>query len=114
MSDCLFCKIADGEIPTELILEKENLIAFRDINPQAPTHILIIPRKHIPTLNDLNAADAELIGELILAAKELAEKEEIAESGYRTGFNCNADAGQTVWHVHLHLMGGRKFNWPPG
>ncbi len=114
MSDCLFCKIAEGEIPTELILEQENIVAFRDINPQAPTHILIIPRKHISTLNDLKADDAELIGELILAAKELAEKEGIAESGYRTGFNCNADAGQTVWHVHLHLMGGRKFNWPPG
>ncbi|MBT3216016.1 MAG: histidine triad nucleotide-binding protein [Candidatus Marinimicrobia bacterium] len=114
MDDCLFCKIAAGFIPSELILDRENVVAFRDINPQAPTHILIIPRKHIATLNDLEENDAELMGEMVLAAKDLAEQEGIAESGYRTGFNCNADAGQTVWHVHLHLMGGRKFNWPPG
>ena len=114
MSDCLFCKIVKGEIPAEIVAENDHALAFRDINPQAPTHILIIPRKHIATLNDLEENDAELMGEMVLAAKDLAEQEGIAESGYRTGFNCNADAGQTVWHVHLHLMGGRKFNWPPG
>lgn len=114
MNNCLFCKIAAGEIPADLVMENKMLMAFRDINPQSPTHILIIPRKHIPTLNDLEAQHAELIGEMVLASAELAKQEGISESGYRTGFNCNADAGQTVWHVHLHLMGGRKFSWPPG
>ena len=114
MSECLFCKIVDQEIPADIVYEDEHIIAFRDINPQAPIHILIIPKQHIRTLNDLKGQDAELVGKLILAAKNLAAKEGIAEDGYRTGFNCNSAAGQTVYHVHLHLLGGRKFTWPPG
>ena len=114
MSDCLFCKIVDQEIPADIVYEDEHIMAFRDINPQAPIHILIIPKQHIRTLNDLKGQDAELVGKLILAAKSLAAKEGIAEDGYRAGFNCNSAAGQTVYHVHLHLLGGRKFTWPPG
>ena len=114
MSDCLFCKIVSGDIPADVVYEDERIMAFRDINPQAPIHILIIPIQHIATLNDLESHHAELVGKLILTAKDLAEKEGIAEDGYRTGFNCNSAAGQTVYHVHLHLLGGRKFTWPPG
>jgi histidine triad (HIT) family protein len=112
--DCLFCKIAAGEIPAKLVYEDEDIIAFRDINPQAPTHILLVPRRHIATLNDLAASDAMLAGKLLLQAKALAEREGIAESGYRTVFNCNRDAGQSVYHIHLHLLGGRSLQWPPG
>jgi len=114
MTECLFCKIISREIPADIVYENKRILAFRDINPQAPTHILIIPKVHIPTLNDLESRHAKMVGELILTAKNLAEKEGIAEEGYRTGFNCNAAAGQTVWHVHLHLLGGRTFTWPPG
>ena len=114
MSECLFCKIVDQEIPADIVYEDEHIMAFRDINPQAPIHILIIPKQHIRTLNDLKGQDAELVGKLILAAKNLAAKEGIAEDGYRTGLNSNSAAGQTVYHVHLHLLGGRKFTWPPG
>ena len=114
MTECLFCKIISREIPADIVYENKGILAFRDINPQAPTHILIIPKVHIPTLNDLESHHAKMVGELILTAKNLAEKEGIAEEGYRTGFNCNAAAGQTVWHVHLHLLGGRTFTWPPG
>ena len=114
MSDCLFCKIVDQEIPADIVYEDEHIMAFRDINPQAPIHILIIPKQHIRTLNDLKGQDVELVGKLILAAKNLAAKEGIAEEGYGTGFNWNSAAGQTVYHVHLHLLGGRKFTWPPG
>lgn len=112
--DCLFCRIATKEIPSTTVAETEDWVAFRDINPQAPTHILIVPRKHIPTLNDLAPEDAELAGRLWLAAKALAEKEGIAESGYRAVVNTNAGAGQSVFHLHLHLLGGRAFRWPPG
>lgn len=112
--DCLFCKIADGKIPADKVFEDDFCIAFRDINPQAPTHILIIPRRHIATINDLEPQDSELIGRILLVAKELAQKEGIAEDGYRTVFNCNRDAGQEVFHIHLHLIGGRKMQWPPG
>lgn len=113
-SSCLFCKIAAGEIAAELVYENDTVLAFRDINPQAPTHILIIPRKHIATINDIEAVDAELVGALYLAARELARKEGFAEEGYRVAMNCNAGAGQTVFHIHLHLLGGRPFTWPPG
>jgi histidine triad (HIT) family protein len=113
-SSCLFCKIAAGEIAAELVYENDTVLAFRDINPQAPTHILIIPRKHIATINDLEAVDAELVGALYLAAGDLARKEGFAEEGYRVAMNCNAGAGQTVFHIHLHLLGGRQFTWPPG
>jgi len=114
MDDCLFCKIIAGDIPADRLFENERILAFPDINPQAPTHILIIPKLHIPTLNDLQPEHSELIGELIRIASELAKKEGIAEGGYRTGFNCNDAGGQTVYHIHLHLLGGRTFGWPPG
>jgi len=112
--DCLFCKIAAGEIPSEIIFESEELLAFRDINPQAPTHILIIPREHISTTNELEEKHAALVGKMILAAKQLAQKEGVANQGYRLVFNCNRGAGQAVFHIHLHLLGGRAFSWPPG
>ena len=114
MDNCLFCNIVAGEIPADIVYEYDSIIAFRDINPQAPVHILIIPKLHISTLNDLKPEHAELIGELILSAKDIAKKEGISEAGYRTGFNCNKAAGQTVYHIHLHLLGGRNFSWPPG
>ena len=114
MSDCLFCKIVNGEIPTNFVYEDENVVAFRDIKPQAPTHILIIPREHIGTLNDINQSHKELLGAIQLTASYLAKEEGIYEEGYRTVFNCNRDAGQTVFHIHLHLLGGRSLDWPPG
>ncbi len=114
MTECLFCKIGSGEIPSDKVYENDRLIAFRDIDPQAPTHILIIPREHIETLNDLEEKHSDLLGAMILLAKDLAVKEGIADAGYRTVFNCNADGGQAVYHIHLHLLGGRKMSWPPG
>lgn len=114
MSDTIFGKIARGEIPADLVYEDDDLVAFRDLSPQAPTHILVIPRKPIPTLNDATAGDAELIGKLFLAAARVAREAGIAESGYRTVVNCNAAAGQTVFHLHLHVLGGRPMQWPPG
>lgn len=114
MTDTIFGKIARGEIPVEAIYEDEEVVAFRDINPQAPVHLLVIPRKPIPTLNHAGAADAELIGRLFLAAARVAREAGIAESGYRTVVNCNAAAGQTVFHLHLHVLGGRPLQWPPG
>lgn len=114
MSDCLFCKIAGGEIPAEVVYEDDAVLAFRDISPKAPTHVLIIPRKHIATINDLGDEDTEDIGQLFLAAAKIAKEEGVAEEGYRVVMNCNAGAGQTVFHVHLHLLGGRAMNWPPG
>ena len=113
-SDCLFCKISSGEIPADVVFENENAVAFRDISPQAPTHVLIIPRKHIATINDLGSEDANQVGQLFLAAAAVARNEGIAESGYRVTMNCNAAAGQTVFHLHLHLLGGRQMTWPPG
>jgi histidine triad (HIT) family protein len=114
MADCLFCKIAAGEIPAEKVKEADDWIAFRDISPQAPTHILIIPREHIATLNDVAPGNETLLGSLFLAAKQIAAEEGIAESGYRAVVNCNADAGQAVFHIHMHLLGGREMGWPPG
>ncbi|HSG98284.1 MAG TPA: histidine triad nucleotide-binding protein [Woeseiaceae bacterium] len=112
--DCLFCKILAGEIPAELVYESDTAVAFRDINPQAPTHVLVIPRKHIATINDLEDDDHALIGSLYAAAKEIAAQEGIAEDGYRAVMNCNEGAGQTVFHLHLHVLGGRSLGWPPG
>jgi histidine triad (HIT) family protein len=109
---CLFCRIVRREIPATLVAETEDCVAFRDINPQAPVHVLVVPRTHVASLND--AADARLVGRLALVAAEIAQKEGIAESGYRTVINTNADAGQTVFHIHLHLLGGRHLGWPPG
>ena len=114
MTDCIFCKIASGELGTDLIYEDDDLVGFRDLNPQAPTHVLVIPRRHIATLNDLDETDAALVGRMHLAARILAEREGIAGRGYRTLINCNAEAGQTVFHLHLHLLGGRPLGWPPG
>ncbi|AFL74629.1 histidine triad nucleotide-binding protein [Thiocystis violascens] len=114
MSETLFGKIASGEIPVDLLYEDDEVVAFRDINPQAPVHLLVIPRKPIPTLNDVQPEDAALIGHLFLVAAKMAAREGIAESGYRTVVNCNAGAGQTVYHLHLHVLGGRPLQWPPG
>jgi histidine triad (HIT) family protein len=112
--DCLFCRIAEGDIPAEVVRSNADVLAFRDINPQAPTHILIIPRKHISSVGELEAKDAELMGKLFLMARELALDEGIAEGGYRMVVNAGFDAGQTVFHIHLHLLGGRGMAWPPG
>lgn len=114
MDDCLFCKIATGEITPDLVHETESVLVFRDINPQAPLHVLVIPRKHISTTNDVAAEDAGLVGEMLMAAQQVAAAEGYAESGYRLVMNCNADAGQTVFHIHLHLLAGRPLAWPPG
>jgi histidine triad (HIT) family protein len=114
MSETLFGKIAAGEIPADIVYEDEDVLAFRDISPQAPVHVLVIPRKPIPTINDLGPQDAELVGKLFLAAKKIAAAEGIAEAGYRTVINCNAAGGQSVYHLHLHLLGGRPMQWPPG
>lgn len=114
MTDCLFCKFISREIQPDVVYEDDDVLGFRDINPQAPTHILIVPKRHISTLNDLQVEDAGLVGKLYLAAKKVAADEGIAKPGYRTLINCNAEAGQTVFHIHLHLLGGRPMSWPPG
>lgn len=112
--DCLFCKIAQGEIPAKILYQDEKVVVFEDINPQAPHHKIIIPRKHIATLNDLEASDAALVGEMVQSAAELAKELGMAEKGYRLVMNCNDAGGQTVFHIHLHLLGGRSMTWPPG
>ena len=112
--DCLFCKIVNGEIPAELVYESDTAVAFRDINPQAPTHCLVIPRKHISTINDIDPGDEQVVGSLYTAAREIAAQEGIADAGYRAVMNCNEGAGQSVFHIHLHVLGGRSMNWPPG
>ena len=114
MADCLFCKIAAGEIPATLVHQDERLIAFKDINPQATMHVLVVPRRHIATLNDLAEADDQLVGEMVRRAAAIARQHGHADRGYRTVFNCNADAGQTVFHIHMHVLGGRPMHWPPG
>jgi histidine triad (HIT) family protein len=112
--DCLFCKIVDGGLPADIVYENDSLVAFRDIDPKAPTHILLIPRRHVATMNDLQAGDESLVGDLFLTAARLAADEGLADDGYRVVMNCNAAAGQSVFHIHLHLMGGRTMTWPPG
>ena len=114
MSDCLFCKIVSGEISCDKLYENDKLVSFRDIDPKAPTHILVIPKKHIRSINELEISDQNLAGEILLAAKEIASIENIESSGYRTIFNTNSDGGQTVYHIHMHVMGGRQLHWPPG
>jgi histidine triad (HIT) family protein len=114
MSDCLFCKIAAGDIPSDVVLDRGNVLAFRDVNPQAPTHILLIPKTHVRDVSELDGASGDLVGELIVAANELAVSEGIAGSGYRLLANVGPDAGQTVFHLHIHLLGGRPMAWPPG
>ena len=114
MAECLFCKIIDGEIPATIVYQDDRIVAFNDVNPQGPTHILLVPRAHIGTLNDLSPKDDALVGELIRRAAAIAKERGIAAGGYRTVFNTNRDAGQTVFHIHLHLIGGRSMHWPPG
>jgi len=114
MDDCLFCKMISGEIQPDVVYEDDDVLAFRDINPQAPFHALIVPKRHISTLNDLTPDDAELMGRLHLAAKAVAAQAGIDKAGYRTLINCNEQGGQVVFHIHLHLLGGRRMGWPPG
>lgn len=114
MADCLFCKIARREIPATLVYEDERIVAFNDINPQAPIHVLIVPRRHIATLNELSTEDDQLVGELVRKAAVIASDRGLSTGGYRMVFNTNRDAGQTVFHIHLHLLGGRAMKWPPG
>lgn len=113
-NDTIFGKILRGEIPCDKVYEDEDVLAFRDINPAAPTHVLIIPKKHIPTVADATEADQAVLGKLVLTATKIARVEGIAEDGYRLVINCREDGGQTVYHLHMHLLGGRALGWPPG
>lgn len=113
MTDCLFCRIVRNEIPAKIIREDEHTVAFRDVNPQAPTHILVVPKKHIPSLDEASAQDQEILGQLLLASRQIARDENIV-SGYRTVINNGSGAGQTIFHIHVHLLGGRTLTWPPG
>ena len=112
--DCLFCDIANGEIPAKIVYEDDQLLAFEDVSPQAPCHLLIIPRRHISTLNDVVEGDEALLGGMITRAAQIARDRGHARDGYRTVFNCNRGAGQSVFHIHLHLLAGRNMTWPPG
>ena len=112
--NCLFCKIISREIPSSIVYEDDHVLAFNDINPQAPTHVLVVPKRHIETLNDLKPSDDQIVGELARRAAAIASDNGISASGFRTVFNTNRDAGQTVFHIHLHLLGGRSMAWPPG
>jgi histidine triad (HIT) family protein len=114
MPDCLFCRIVNRELNASIVYEDEHVVAFNDINPQAPTHVLVVPRRHIASLNDLTPDDDQIVGELARRAAAIAKSRGIAAGGYRTVFNTNRDAGQTVFHIHLHLLGGRPMHWPPG
>jgi len=114
MSDCLFCKIRDSEIPANIAYENDDVLAFHDVNGQAPVHILIIPKKHISTINDITGDDELTMGKLFSAAKTIAQQEGVSEEGYRLVINCNERAGQTVFHIHMHLLAGRGMTWPPG
>lgn len=114
VTDCLFCKIVAGDLPADIVYQDEDLLAFRDINPVAPTHILIIPKRHIATANEFAPEDEVLLGKIMLTASRLAKELGFTENGYRLTMNCNRDAGQTVFHIHLHLLAGRHFSWPPG
>ncbi len=114
MTDCIFCKIAAGEIPADILLKNDHVVVFRDLSPQAPTHLLAIPHRHIATLNQAQPDDAETLGQLFLAAREVAAQQGFADQGYRTVLNCGEGAGQTVFHLHLHILAGRAFTWPPG
>jgi histidine triad (HIT) family protein len=114
MSDDLFLKIIRREIPADIVFENDELLAFRDIQPQAPVHILVIPKRRIATVNDIEPSEADLVGRMVLAAREIAASEGLAEDGYRLVMNCNENGGQSVYHIHLHLLGGRRMSWPPG
>jgi histidine triad (HIT) family protein len=114
VADCLFCKVVAGQVPATVVFQNDRVVAFKDITPRAPMHLLIVPRRHIASLNDLAADDDALVGEMVRTAAALAKEHGLADRGFRTVFNCNADAGQTVFHIHLHLLGGRPMTWPPG
>ena len=114
MKDCIFCNIVAGEVPAEKVYQDEWVVGFRDLNPQAPVHVLLIPRKHIATINDIQIEDEVIVGRLISAAREIAAEEGLSKEGYRVVMNCNEAAGQSVFHIHLHLLGGRTMAWPPG
>jgi histidine triad (HIT) family protein len=114
MSDCLFCKIVERKIPASIVFEDERVIAINDLNPQGPTHVLVMPKRHIASLNELTPADDAIVGEVVRRAAAIAGERGIAAGGFRTVFNTNKDAGQTVFHIHLHLIGGRDLAWPPG
>src|SRR5207249_6657667 len=114
MDDCLFCKIINREIHASIVYEDENVIAFNDINPQGPTHVLVVPKRHIASLNDLTPDEDQIVGEIVRRAAAIAKQREISAGGFRTVFNTNREAGQTVFHIHLHLIGGRTMHWPPG
>jgi histidine triad (HIT) family protein len=114
MSDCLFCGIVEGRVKGEIVYRDESIVAFKDIRPQAPVHLLIVPRMHVATILDLEAGDAAVVGQIFLVSAKLAREQGIADSGFRIVVNSGADAGQSVFHVHFHLLGGRHFRWPPG
>ena len=115
MSDsCLFCKIIQGEIPSDLVFENDHVVAFRDINPQAPVHLLIVPKQHLATVNDFRSEHQETLTQLLLAAPKIAVDQGVDQAGYRLVLNCQEGAGQSVFHVHMHLLGGRRLQWPPG
>lgn len=114
MSDCIFCKIAEKKIPSKIVHEDDKAVAFDDVNPQAPMHVLVIPRKHVASITELNEADAGLLGHLMLAGSKVAKQKGIAEGGYRIVVNTGKHGGQTVFHLHLHVLGGRPMHWPPG
>lgn len=114
MPDCLFCKMVSGQIKPDIVFENDHVLAFRDIHPQAPVHVLVIPKKHIPTLDELSAEDGSIAAELLQAVRKVAVLEQIDTEGYRTVINCRANAGQEVYHLHAHVLGGRRMHWPPG
>ena len=114
MLDCIFCKISNHELPCMKVFESDRILAFNDIDPKAPVHIIVIPKKHISTINDLHESDRKLMGDLIFSAKIIAEKINVQESGFRCILNTNNDGGQTVFHIHMHLLAGRELSWPPG
>jgi len=114
MTDCIFCKIAHHEVNSRIVFENERVVAFHDLFPAAPTHLLIIPKQHFTTLNDVPPSEAALLGELITTATALAKEHNLADDGYRVVMNCNQDGGQSVYHIHLHLLAGRRLSWPPG
>ena len=114
MPDCIFCKIIDGQIPSQKVYEDDYLFAFEDINPAAPEHVVIIPKKHIETFNEVAPEDGPLLGKILIAAKDIAADRNLSADGYRLVLNCMEGAGQTVFHIHFHLLGGRIFTWPPG
>lgn len=114
MTDCLFCKMVSGEIQAAVVYESDEILAFRDINPQAPSHVLVIPKVHVASLNELEQQQFEMVGKMYLAATEVARREGFSDTGYRTVINCGDEGGQTVFHLHLHVLGGRPMHWPPG